>query len=86
MLVKTLRSGKYKDKLSDFSTGFDSQKEQLHALLSAQASLTIIDVKLDVRKVKELLQARSEKEQQLEKLIKDMGGWDAVAKVNAYIL
>lgn len=78
--IKTLRSGKYKDKLSEYAGQFDEHKTELHALLAAQSAMTIRDVRMDVNKVISLLEARSDKEKKLEALVEGMGGLDAVVK------
>lgn len=79
--VKTLRSGKYKGKLSGYAQDFANHKEELHKLLTAQSAMTIQDVKTDVGKVVALLESRSAKEQKLEQLLDSLGGFEAVMKV-----
>ncbi|GJE90642.1 hypothetical protein PsYK624_067860 [Phanerochaete sordida] len=87
VIPKLWNASKSKSKLTEFTSDFSSKRDELQVLISTQAGLTIIDVKVDVRgvrlemaQIKELLLARSAKEQEFEAKIENLGGKDAVAK------
>lgn len=80
-LVKTLKSGSYKDKLAGYVTSFSDHKKELHLLLTSQSSLRVNDIQTDVRKIVALLETKSAKEQKAEELVDSMGGMDVVLKV-----
>ncbi|GJE90655.1 hypothetical protein PsYK624_067990 [Phanerochaete sordida] len=87
VIPKLWNASKSKSKLTDFTSDFSGKRDQLQVLISTQAGLTIIDVKVDVRgvrleiaQIKDLLQAQSAKEQEFEAKIASLGGKDVVVK------
>ena len=80
-LVKTLKSGSFKDKLAGYVTGFADHKKELHFLLTSQSALKIHDIQTDVRKVLSLIETKSAKEQKADEIIDSMGGLGEVLKV-----
>ena len=80
-LERYLKCKPYKDKLAEFTEGFAKHKQELRDLLQAQGALKLIDIHLDLQKMKGFYEKRTPKEKQTEEFVQQHGGVDAVLKV-----
>jgi hypothetical protein len=76
-----MRSHEYKEKLTVFAMSFTEHKKELHLLLSSKSAIILTDVKMNVKQLVSLLEARSVKEDKLERLLMENGGYGAVVDV-----
>ncbi|KIJ51454.1 hypothetical protein M422DRAFT_776699, partial [Sphaerobolus stellatus SS14] len=80
--IKTLRSGKYKDKLSGYAGDFTEQKKELQLLLSSYSALTMQDFQTnyqaDMKKISAFIDTMSTKDKNNEEILRQMGGADRV--------
>ncbi|KAJ7199183.1 hypothetical protein GGX14DRAFT_468209 [Mycena pura] len=73
-IIRFLRSGEFKDKLTEYSTNFSDHQGRIEFILTVQVAGDSAQMKVDIKAILERVNASTKQEREAEQLIMNQGG------------